>query len=70
LKRRPKLCLVLLIKKKRVAQLIYEKPGENQYNETPQTTHEKTHTHGDNPTNSPKHTTPLTLADSNGAAFN
>jgi hypothetical protein len=31
LKWRQKLCLNLLIKKKRVAQLIYEKPGKNQY---------------------------------------
>jgi hypothetical protein len=70
LKWRQKHCLYLLIKKKRIAQLIYGKPGENQYNKAPQSTHKtrKTHTHEDNPTNSPKHTTtPLTLAHSNGA---
>jgi hypothetical protein len=32
LKQRQKLCLDLLIKKKRVAQLINGKPDENQYN--------------------------------------
>jgi hypothetical protein len=46
LKRRQKLCLDLLIKKKRVVQLIYGKSGENQYSEALQTTHKtrKTHT--------------------------
>jgi hypothetical protein len=46
LKWRRKLCLDPLIKKKRVAQLIYGKLGENQYNEALQTTHKtrKTHT--------------------------
>jgi hypothetical protein len=31
LKRRQKLCLNLLIKKERIAQLIYGKPGKNRY---------------------------------------
>jgi hypothetical protein len=34
LKRRQKICLYLLIKKKRIAQLINGKPGENRYNTT------------------------------------
>jgi hypothetical protein len=43
-KRRQKLCLNLLIKKKRIAQLINEKPGKNRYNKSKRTT--------------PKHATP------------
>jgi hypothetical protein len=34
LKRRQKLCLNLLIKKKRIVQLINRKPGKNRYNKT------------------------------------
>jgi hypothetical protein len=34
LKRRQKLCPNLLIKKKRIAQLINRKPGKNRYNKT------------------------------------
>jgi hypothetical protein len=45
LKRRQNLCLDLLIKKKRVVQLIYKKPDENQYNEAPQTTHKTRNSH-------------------------
>jgi hypothetical protein len=64
LKRRQKICLDLLIKKKRIAQLINGKPGENHHNKK---------THADNfqsmklsstlakPTNSPKQLQPQTL---------
>jgi hypothetical protein len=40
LKWRQKICLNLLIKKKRIAQLINGKPGENQYNKTTREQHQ------------------------------
>jgi hypothetical protein len=42
LKRRQKICLYLLIKKKRIAQLINGKPSENRYNTTNKRTTPKT----------------------------
>jgi hypothetical protein len=63
LKRRQKICLDLLIKKKRIAQLINEKPNENH--------HKKPHAYYSQsmklssplgkPTNSPKQLQPQTL---------
>jgi hypothetical protein len=41
LKRRQKICLKLLIKKKRIAQLINGKPGENRYKKTTKEQHLK-----------------------------
>jgi hypothetical protein len=41
LKRRQKICLNLLIKKKRIAQLINGKPGKNRYNKTTREQHLK-----------------------------
>jgi hypothetical protein len=47
-----KFCPNQLIKKERIAQLIYGKPGKNRYKHT---NHESTTTYQGNPTNSPTH---------------
>jgi hypothetical protein len=44
LKRRQKICLNLLIKKKRIAQLINRKPGKNRYNKITREQHLRTAT--------------------------
>jgi hypothetical protein len=58
LKQRQKICLNLLIKKKRIAQLINGKPGKNHYNKTIREQHLKSTTSKPTSTLNPQPRTP------------